>query len=327
MHIPDYRYPIEQCSVPEVRRPQLKSYRDFRRECLERLQGDAETSVRNQILDLTWHTAVFRTLNEARRLEPRRSVNGAMWELTTAGYANLITLGIRRLVDTNPKADSAWNVLERIARRPELLTRELFVAHDGLPYDYEKVLEAHLKTRTVGVQYLSTVGPDAFDTSQRMHEDFDAVCGRPSKRKRLDRIDTGIFDVLRAQLKHPVIEKVCTMVDKTVAHAERIDPKGPAVPIATFNDVDEALGRIVRVCQFISWNLLAEGGFSSVMATPQFNVLEHLDQPWCLKATLPALHEYWNALSRTMDEWGNAAEEELLAKTATTAAGGGTATS
>jgi len=30
---------------------------------------------------------VFRTLNEARRLEPEHAVNGAMWELITAGYA------------------------------------------------------------------------------------------------------------------------------------------------------------------------------------------------------------------------------------------------
>ena len=44
-------------------------------------------------------------------------------------------------------------------------------------------------------------------------------------------------------------------------------------------------------------------------------------------ATLAVLHEHWNALSRTMDEWGNSAEEELLAKTANTAAEGGPATS
>lgn len=49
-----------------------------------------------------------------------------------------------------------------------------------------------------------------------------------------------------------------------------ITPNAPAVPIATYNDVDEALGIIVRVCQFMSWNLLAERGFSSIAATPQF---------------------------------------------------------
>lgn len=39
------------------------------------------------------------------------------------------------------------------------------------------------------------------------------------------------------------------MVDKTVAHVERIPPGAPAVPSATYDDVDEALGIIVRVCQ------------------------------------------------------------------------------
>lgn len=98
MHIPDYRYPIEQRSVPEVRRPQLKSYRDFRRECLERLQGDADTSVRNQILDLTWHTAVFRTLNEARRLEPRRSVSRVLQLQGLGDWPNLLQQLVRRVV-------------------------------------------------------------------------------------------------------------------------------------------------------------------------------------------------------------------------------------
>lgn len=114
-------------------RKMLTVYRDWRCDTLERLQGSADSSVRNQITDLTWRTAVFRTLNEARRLEPTRSVNGALWELTTAGYANVMTLGIRRLVHKDPRVDSAWNVLDRISKRPELLTRELFVAHDGLP--------------------------------------------------------------------------------------------------------------------------------------------------------------------------------------------------
>jgi len=53
----------------------------------------------NQVQELAWHTATFRTLNEARRIEPDRAVNGAMWELMIAGYANLMTLGIRGLVD------------------------------------------------------------------------------------------------------------------------------------------------------------------------------------------------------------------------------------
>jgi hypothetical protein len=56
------------------------------------MRGTADTSVMNQVHDHAWHTAVFRTLNEARRIEPDRPVSGALWELTTAGYASLMTL-------------------------------------------------------------------------------------------------------------------------------------------------------------------------------------------------------------------------------------------
>lgn len=99
MRIPEYDYPVDQCDVPEVRRDALNEYRLFRRKCLEYMRGDSDTSVMNQVHNLTWHTAVLRTLNEARRIEPHREINGAMWELVTAGYASLMTLGIRRLVD------------------------------------------------------------------------------------------------------------------------------------------------------------------------------------------------------------------------------------
>jgi hypothetical protein len=75
--IPQYEYTVEQCDVPKVRRGALREYRQFRRKCLEYLRDDTNTSVMNQVHDLAWHTAVFRTLNEARRLEQDRAVNGA----------------------------------------------------------------------------------------------------------------------------------------------------------------------------------------------------------------------------------------------------------
>lgn len=70
MAIPQYDYEVEQCDVPEVRRKSLAEYRVFRQRCLDYMRGERPTSVMNQVHDLAWHTAVFRTLNEARRLEP-----------------------------------------------------------------------------------------------------------------------------------------------------------------------------------------------------------------------------------------------------------------
>lgn len=146
MNLREYEYPIEQCDVPAVRRPALTEYRLFRRKCLEYLRGNAPTSVMNQVHSLAWHTAVFRTLNEARRLEPERAVNGAMWELIGHGYASLMTLGIRKLVDRDPRTDSVRNVIAQIEKRPELLRREHFVCYDGLPFDPQSAYARHLRS-------------------------------------------------------------------------------------------------------------------------------------------------------------------------------------
>jgi hypothetical protein len=146
MAIADYEYTIEQCDVPEARRGALHEFRVFRRKCLEYMRGDSETSVVNQVHELAWDTAAFRTLNEARRIEPDREPNGATWELLTKGYAGIMTQGVRRLIDRDPRTDSVWNVITELEKRPELLTRENFVCHDGLPYDYAEVQAESLRS-------------------------------------------------------------------------------------------------------------------------------------------------------------------------------------
>jgi hypothetical protein len=314
--IPDYEYDVEQCDVPEVRRGALSEYRVFRRKCLERLRGESDTSIMNQVHELSWYTAVFRTLNEARRLEPQRGVNGAMWELITAGYANLMTLGIRRLVDQDKKTDSVPNVIARVERRPEMLTREKFVCYDGLPYDYATVEKRHVESLDLSkgshVGWLHSKGPQAWATSRRLHEVFDDLCGHPAERKRTDEVQPEILTDLKSRLRHPTLEKVCTMADKRVAHAERVAEGSSAVPDATYNDVDEALRIIVRVANFLSTSIFDDSTFGSVVATPQFDVFDALDQPWVTPENIPALARHWHDISEAMNRWAYATNEGFL---------------
>lgn len=307
MTIADYEYTAEQCDVPKVRHAVLQEYRQFRRRCLEYLRGAADTSVMNQVHDLAWHTAVFRTLNEARRIEVDRRVNGAMWELLTAGYANLMTLGIRRLVDRDPRTDSVWNVIAQIEKRPELLRRETFVCHDGLPYDYEAARRKYFSSLNMSkgghVGWLATKGPEAWSTSQLLHESFDAIAGYPAKRKRLDRVQPSIIMKLKAKLAEETVEAVCTMADRRIAHAERIAEDSSAVPVVTYNTIDSALEIVVRVANFLSANFFNDTAFGSIVPVPQFNVLEDLDQPWVTTDNLPALHAHWDQISNIMAKW------------------------
>ena len=261
----------------------------------------------NQVHNLTWHTAVFRTLNEARRLEPTRNVNGAMWELIVAGYANLMALGIRRLVDNHPETISVWNVITQVEKRPELLTREKFICYDGLPYDYASVQEAYIASRDMSsgahVRWIPTRGPEAWGMSEMMHRAFDALSGSPKKRKRSDTIQPSILADLKAQLSCPAIQSVCTMADKRIAHAERRADDSDAVPLVTYNDIDEALQHIVRVANYLSSAIFYDATFGSVVATPQFDVLDGLDQPWVKTDNIPALHQYWREICDSMDKW------------------------
>lgn len=314
MPIPPYEYEVEQCDVPEVRRKSLAEYRTFRRRCLDYMRGERPTSVMNQVHDLAWHTAVFRTLNEARRLEPDRTVNGAMWELIAAGYANLMTLGIRKLVDKHPETDSVWNVIAHVERRPELLTREKFVCYDGLPYDYEAARRNYYGSKgmsSIGqVTWVPTKGPDAWGMSEMLHKAFDALCGRPDKRKRLDTIDKRLLGELKAHLAHPAIEKVCTMADRRIAHAERLSQDLDAAPIATYADIDIALRQVVVVANFLSSHFFYDAAFGTVVPTPQFDVLEGLAEPWVTNENVPRLRKHWDKVAETMNQW--AYESELV---------------
>jgi hypothetical protein len=313
--IPPYEYTVEQCDVPEVRRGALNEYRKFRRKCLDYLRRDTDTSVMNQVHSLAWHTTVFRTLNEARRIEADRAVNGAMWELITVGYANIMTLGIRKLVDKHPDTDSVWNVIAQIERRPELLRREHFVCYDGLPFDAAEAFQRHIASANPvpgQAQWLSTKGPDAWGMSEMLHKSFDALAGYPEKRKPLDNVQPAILTTLKARLSHESVEAVCAMADKIMAHAERIAEGSDAVPTVTYDTIETALENVVRVANFLSANFFNDTVFGSVVPVPQFNVLEALDHPWVNTESLQALHDEWHRTSDRMDRWAYSTEEGFL---------------
>jgi hypothetical protein len=306
MTIPKYEYTLEQCDVPDVRRKSLAEYRSFRSKCLEYMRGDTNTSVSNQLHSLAWHTAVFRTLNEARRLEPKRPVNGAMWELITAGYANLMTLGIRRLVDKDPRTDSLWNVIVQVERRPELMTREKFICYDGLPYEYEIGFKDYLSSlgpTNGSARWLDTKGPKAWATSEMMHKAFDRLSGHPKNRRRADQIEPSIIENIKSLLSSESIQLVCTMADKVVAHAERHSDKSDAAQRVTYNDIDNALGQLISVTNYLSGSFFYDAAIASVVPTPQFDVLEGLDSPWTSPEMLPNLHRYWDAVGESLDKW------------------------
>jgi hypothetical protein len=307
MTIDECLYSVEECDVRKSERRALEQYRQMRRKWLESIRGAADNTISKQIHQLAWNTTVFHTLNEARRIESERKVNSSMWNLVVDGYAHIAALGIRRLVDHHKSTNSIKRVLLDMEANKHLFSREFFVCYDGLPYDHEAAEERRFAARdlsTIGQpMWVSTTGPDAGFSSKRRHHVFDCLEDKSRKPGRSQPISTEIFERLKKMLNSEVIKKVCTMADKVFAHPEHHSSR--TFEYANYHEVIEALGIVSQVTQFVSATLLDDAAFGSIVPTPQYDVLENLDQAWVRKASLDELNSFWNELAGSLDLWVN----------------------
>jgi hypothetical protein len=95
------------------------------------------------------------------------------------------------------------------------------------------------------------------------------------------------------------------------AHAERLSESSDAEPQVTYNDIDEALGEIVGVANYLSSRLFYDTVLGSLVPTPQFNVMAELDQPWVKTENIPAPRRHWDEISESKDKWLEKAAIEL----------------
>jgi hypothetical protein len=79
----------------------------------------------------------------------------------------------------------------------------------------------------------------------------------------------------------------------------------------TYSDIAAALAQIVRVANYLSSHFFYDAVSEAVVATPQFNVLEALGEPWVLTEHIPALHTYWNEICESMDKWAYESNNDL----------------
>lgn len=112
-----------------------------------------------------------------------------------------------------------------------------------------------------------------------------------------------MLEKLSAALKSDAIRRVTTYTDKVIAHAEHLTDD---IELPTYNDIDESLRILCQVSNFISTTILYDSDRSQVVATPQYDVTQHLDAPLALSTTLPALRQFWADYSRERDGWSSA---------------------
>jgi hypothetical protein len=204
-----------------------------------------------------------------------------------------------------------------------LFTRENYVCHDGLPYDYEAVMHAEITQRAnTGPFWAATSGPQAWGTSQMAHRQFDRLSGiAPENRKREDRLPRALLDRIEGWLDSSDADELAEWSHVYLAHAGSAENrKALAEAIITNDRITGVTRMLARVTEAISAYLLFAGGRSNaLMPTAQFNQFENLDRPVLQPEQLESLYGLWDRLSDERDQFLEGVREDLIAGKAGTA--------
>ena len=188
----DYQYSPAECDVRS--RTALEAFRAKRDEWLHWIHHDQHHAISRQISGMLWSDAVFRLINESRKHAHQAGHGYATqsWIIARSldrGYVAEQVISFRRLMEKaarDPKRQviSLRRLIDDVRENRHLLTREMFVCHDGLPFDDRGGQDdlPQPDEHGISVAWVSTTGPRAFGMANVMHEEFDTMMdAKPSR--------------------------------------------------------------------------------------------------------------------------------------------------
>jgi len=315
-----YEYSIEDCDVSD--RAQLDVYRQKRSEWLYLLSGDPDHAVWTQITAMLWNDALFRMVNETRRITSQAGYqssarNRPLAKFIDQGFVATQTLSIRKLMERASKKAatqvvSLRRVLDDILEHRNLITREHYVAYDALPYDREIGEQAHVERALeqgdsgVHFEFSDTTGPQAWSVAESAHESFDRLSGVAShQRSRDDLIREEVFAKIDAMLTNSGYSDIVAFGNKFIAHAAMniravclSDGQGGF----SLDKLTQCHKGICRAASAIYGRILWQGSHR-FFATPQFDIWENLEAPWLSSEDLGTLSEKWHAHVANIEGW------------------------
>lgn len=283
------------CTCDVEDKEQLALYRRCRQRWYAWLFGEDEHSIDQQIVSIIWDDAIFRTLNEARRMaaESQSDLNADLLSLLDRGFVTAQIMALRRLTDPgfqDPKKEvvSLVRLLKDIDANRGLLTREHYICYDGTLFQPSE----------------TTTDQPRSIMRERMHRMFDQLSGTaPDARSRKDRVRDSIIQKVMKSLD--VCDDFRDYANKFFAHAaapsavrERVREESRI----TLGKFDRAYHAVIRAASFAGLCILYERSLGEV-PTPQYDHLEHLDRPLAPPAVYDNLGEFWHARVREVEAW------------------------
>jgi hypothetical protein len=309
-----YQYSITDCQV--LNKPGLERYRVKRTEWVNWLEGDEHHAIWQVLTQMVWNEVAFNTLAGIADADGDSALNNILIEEAVLyGHVAMQILAIRRLTDTSKGVLSLSKLLQDVRSNLKFLTRENYVAFDGLPYDYATVKEQHFRTSGSDVMWLDTTGPGAFDSAQRAHEQFDRLSGvTPDRRKRDDRLPAKLIDTIEQWISDCGAKDVASWSHKYLAHAGSLASRRAIAGYGmNRTKVSTAIKGLARAAEAVSAYLLySSGRMNALMATPQFDQFERLENTALSRtSTVDPLLE-WDTLTREYDGSLGGVEEDLI---------------
>jgi hypothetical protein len=315
---PEYRYktPVDQCDVLDRKR--LEQYRMKRYEWLswyELRKGDPNT-IQQQLFSMMFLDLAYRILASPRQSTDQGSAfaaqSGLLAHFLDQGYVATQVLAIRRLLDGRKDVVSLRRLLDDLTDHRELITRENYVCHDGLPFDSE-AWQSQTQGMELQIWGIQAPGLHKFLGSRVRHEMFDRLSGvAPTVRQRADLIKKEVFDKLKKLLLNSTAEKIVVLSHKFFAHAATADSRGSlAFSGIRLSDVDEVQRAFIRVERAITDLVLFIAIGRHVLPMRPLGMFKGLEHPYASSDSVKNMDKIWEQLEEERNQWAKGIEQDI----------------
>ena len=284
------------------------------------LLGDDTNSIRSQIYDMIFDSAIFQCINESRRYvatdckdDIKQSkmllyfINQSFFKTQLMSIRRLVDKDFNRLQQNKPyTVFSLYNLIEDIKKHNTLLTRKNVLAAYNLPYNYEEALAEYKNSIDHTKPYLV---PQEIAYSEDFHRRIDSAASIATEKRSPDDL-IPINNLKQFEIRLNDIEELCKYVDKYIAHSATSKSRRN-VP----EEIEGALGKVLNahriICETASYigNRLLFCGFGSFLSGPQygqfdqFDLFEYLDEPIASQETIKKLRKFWEKYRMETEQW------------------------
>lgn len=282
-----FQIAVEQCDVDDKKR--LVRYRTYWTKWMSwyRYNTSEPHSIESQIHQMLFSDLTYRAIVSVREsvvadvaISARSST---LAYLLDRGYLFSQVLSLQKLLDDRKDVISVKRLLKDVREHRHLITREIYVAGDGHPYDYNKWSETVDKTNLMVEMYgIDAPGLFRFATSKYLHGTFDLLSGKqPIERTRKDVIPESIFKALETWISGPSAREITSIRHNFIAHAANAIRLGSlrfkGVKLSQIDDLQRA---IVRVERALTDHVLSIRIARDVVPSPPLGVFRGLDLPY-----------------------------------------------